>query len=122
MRYCERCGRRLARKRFNGRLEDLTLFMRKKFCSLRCANTRGNWGESLTARHRVSSRHRKPCCENCGTAPPNLKHLHVHHKNLDYHDNREENLTTLCMSCHMKMHRALERLTSRKPLGGSRCR
>src|SRR5574343_729640 len=108
--YCERCGVLLERKRYNGVLEDKAAFMRRKFCSLHCANLRGNWGKSLTARYRVSTRKRMPQCERCGMVPPDLKQLHVHHKNEDITDNRVKNLETLCASCHKLEHHRRKRV------------
>lgn len=101
MKPCSRCGEPLQRKRYNGVLEDRTAFARRKFCSLRCANTRGVWGQSLTAQHRVSSRLRKPHCESCGAKPSNSRLLHVHHRNGNWRDHRPENLQTLCIRCHL---------------------
>lgn len=31
-RHCSKCGRRLYRKRYNGRLEDRTAFLKRKTC------------------------------------------------------------------------------------------
>lgn len=98
---CLRCGSPLHRKRYNGTLEDRTSFARRKFCSLRCANTRGTWGQSLSAQHRVSQKFRKPHCESCGDRPANPRSLHVHHLNGNWHDHRPENLQTLCVRCHL---------------------
>lgn len=99
--HCDRCGSPLQRKRYNGVLEDRTAFSRRKFCSLRCANTRGVWGQSLTAQHRISARSRGPRCESCGVTPQNPRSLHVHHRNGDWKDHRPENLQTLCIRCHL---------------------
>ena len=42
-------------------------------------------------------------CQNCGrdfSTQPHL--LHVHHKNAEKYDNREQNLAVLCRDCHAK--------------------
>jgi hypothetical protein len=98
---CARCGCTLQRKRYGARLEDRTVYLRRRFCSSRCANTRGVWGQSSTAQHRVSQRFRKPHCESCGETPSNSRLLHVHHINGSWRDHRPENLLTLCIRCHL---------------------
>lgn len=102
---CERCGQTMSRKRFGERLEDISAFRKRRYCSLACANKRGNWGTSSTARHRVSSRTRKPTCEICDRAD----HLHVHHMDGNYHNNAPINLQTLCIACHMRHHKSQKR-------------
>lgn len=103
---CERCGETFERKRFNSAWEDMTRFRSRKYCSLRCANSRGIRSKSSGSQHRISLKWRKECCESCGTRPENLKHLHVHHINEDWMDHRPENLKTLCVGCHLKLHPA----------------
>lgn len=48
-------------------------------------------------------RHRKNACERCGSD----RFLVVHHINENRHDNRIENLETLCKSCHQRHHMTL---------------
>lgn len=36
IKYCQFCGRKLERKRFNGRLEDFGAFKKRKCCDLKC--------------------------------------------------------------------------------------
>lgn len=103
---CERCGSMMQRKRFNGTLEDFTAFQRRRFCSLSCANKRGNWGKSSTAKHRAANKMKLAACEACGR--PHEK-LHVHHKNEDFTDNSPQNLETLCPSCHKRRHVSAKR-------------
>ena len=100
--YCERCGKRLRRNRYGKTLEDMTRFKCRKFCSLRCANSRGIRSMSSTQQHKLSARFRKPRCELCGVVPPKSQ-LHVHHINKNWRDHRPENLQTLCIKCHLQI-------------------
>lgn len=95
--YCSRCGEKLERHRYGENLEDMTRFLSRKFCSLRCANSRGVNGQSSTQQHRISARFARKRCERCGSSD----HLHVHHKNRNWRDHRIENLETLCIRCHL---------------------
>jgi hypothetical protein len=47
----------------------------------------------------------KDSCERCGSTT----HLNCHHKDFNHNNNREENIQTLCRTCHMGTH-ALARL------------
>ena len=103
---CSTCGVRLSRKRFHGRLEDLTAYKARLFCSLSCANSRTKGGTSRKAYHAQARKQRKPNCEACGTQ----SRLQVHHVNEDWRDNRPENLQTLCVFCHQYWHGTHRRL------------
>lgn len=94
---CERCGSVFTRTRYGKTLEDRTRFLKRQFCSLHCANSRGIRGQSFTQQHQISAEFAKPQCESCG----GTGHLHVHHKNEDWKDHRLENLVTLCIRCHL---------------------
>jgi 5-methylcytosine-specific restriction endonuclease McrA len=48
--------------------------------------------------------HRAARCERCGHVPLLDRVLSVHHVNGDHHDNRPENLRTLCLNCHAEVH------------------
>ena len=98
---CEICGFSMQRKRFNGRLEDLSAFSRRKFCSLSCANSREKGGVSDTTYSRRAGKARKKACEKCGD--PHWR-LQVHHISEDRSDNTHQNLQTLCPSCHKLSH------------------
>ena len=103
---CESCGALLRRKRFNERLEDAGAFMKRRFCSLSCANSREKGGISLTTYHRRAGKTRKLGCENCGRFH---RKLHVHHLNEDPASNWMANLRTLCPSCHKLLHVQLKK-------------
>lgn len=101
--YCMTCGALLTRKRYANRLEDYGAFLRRKYCSLSCANTRPEKtpdGWRWTARKSCG-----PACEACGSKSK----LHVHHRNQDIKDNSPKNLQTLCGSCHAKHHHSIRR-------------
>ena len=100
---CECCGAGMLRKRYRGRLEDLSAFERRRFCSLTCANTRTDLtkhGFSWRAR-----KHLKTACEACG----HPYRLQAHHMNQDIRDNRPENIQTLCKHCHDFWHTTAKR-------------
>jgi hypothetical protein len=100
---CECCGAVMLRKRYRGRLEDMSAYERRRFCSLTCANTRTD----LT-KHGFSWRARKhltAACEACG----HPFRLQAHHMNQDIRDNRPENIQTLCKHCHDFWHTTAKR-------------
>jgi hypothetical protein len=102
--FCECCGTEMQRKRFNGRLEDLSVFMKRRFCSLSCANTRTDLtkhGYSWRAR-----KHLKKECEACGYA----RALQAHHIDQDKTHNEPENIQTLCKHCHDFWHTTEKRI------------
>ncbi len=91
-------------KVFNGRLEDLSAFHRRRFCSLTCANTR----RTPLTKHGYSYRARKHLgkeCEACGHS----KSLHAHHIDQDNANNSKENIQTLCKHCHNFWHTTQKR-------------
>jgi len=102
---CEHCGILLTRKMFNGRLEDATAFIRRKFCSLTCANSK----RTPLTKHGYSWRarkHLKMCCEACGWTTS----LHAHHIDQDISNNHPSNIQTLCKHCHDFWHTTAKRL------------
>jgi hypothetical protein len=98
VKFCEHCGKQLHRKRFNGRLEDYGVFLRRRFCDLSCGNSKAEVGKS--AHHWRARKHRKDVCQECGS-PANLD---VHHKDRNPANDDPSNLATLCESCHLKLH------------------
>lgn len=95
---CEICGLPLVRKRYNGRLEDRGVFLRRGRCNQACANSRAVVDDD-SYRWRAR-RSRKDACETCGSTV----RLHVHHVDGQPSNNSASNLRTLCASCHMRLH------------------
>jgi hypothetical protein len=103
-RVCEYCGKRFNRYRYQGRIEDRGAFMRRKFCSLPCANRRkqvGRQGWLWRAR-----RFRSKACGACGIRI----RLQVHHADGDITNLSPANLQTLCVWCHRFLHHTAARL------------
>jgi hypothetical protein len=102
---CKLCGIGFQRKTFNGRLEDLGVFKRRKYCSIRCAGIKerpGHWGTF----HWRARRHRGLSCEACGS----MELLHAHHVDGKPQNNEQENIQTLCVFCHNFLHATADRL------------
>jgi hypothetical protein len=100
--WCDYCGSRLERKRINGRLEDRSVFLRRRFCNLTCtglAHTNPN-PTTRTWYSRNQRLSRKPVCERCGTS----RLLGTHHLDGDPSNNSPSNRMTLCASCHTAWH------------------
>ena len=101
---CEACGAPMSRKRYGGQLEDLTVFSKRRFCSLSCANTK-----QVLTKHGYSWRarkHLKGSCECCGER----RQLQAHHVDQDKANNSPENIQTLCKWCHNFLHATAKRL------------
>lgn len=104
IKHCRKCRTRLERKDFNGTLEDLAAFRRRKFCDRTCMAA---WMEgrikkpSPQASRRQSAKAVGPSCELCGRTGCRL---HVHHKDQNPENNAPTNLQTLCGSCHRVSH------------------
>lgn len=111
---CKQCGEMMERHRFSsGRLQDLALFMKRKFCSKKCKD-QSLVKETLSSNHKGRWRSRaqkKECCEQCSSQ----NNLQVHHKDKDLMNNCSDNLQTLCASCHNTLH-----WKERKAIGQSR--
>ncbi len=101
IKFCLHCGIEMKRKRYNGRLEDRKMFLRRKYCSQDCSSIASR-KESVTTSgaYKRATLLKGSTCQNCGST----KNVGVHHKDRDIHNNSEENLLTLCASCHTKMH------------------
>lgn len=101
---CEHCGVALVRKMFGPTLEDRGAFLRRKFCSLTCANSKRGpltkHGYSWRAR-----KHLKTACEACG----HTRSLHAHHVDQNPANNGPSNIQTLCKHCHDFWHTTQKR-------------
>lgn len=101
---CKHCGILLTRKTFNGRLEDMGTFRRRKYCSLTCANSK----KTRLTKHGYSWRarkHLKEACEACGQTTS----LIAHHIDQDITNNAAKNIQTLCKHCHDFWHSTAKR-------------
>lgn len=96
--FCETCGKPMFRKRFGKRLEDRTRFLSRRNCSKSCGNTKSEVVKDTM--HWRARKHRAATCRDCGTTT----NLHVHHEDRNPANNHPSNLTTLCASCHLKLH------------------
>jgi hypothetical protein len=81
-------------------MEGFRDFMRRRFCSLSCANSRSKGGVSRNAYLYHARKLLGPRCECCGTK----EQRQAHHVNQDWTDNRPENVQTLCIFCHHFWH------------------
>lgn len=103
---CKSCGTKLSRKRFDGRLEDRTAFLRRKYCDQACM-ARGYVKDapSDSALLKRVTKYRATSCEACGS----LKHLGAHHIDQNLRNDSPENIQTLCASCHTTHHHRARR-------------
>jgi len=98
---CPTCGKKMERRRFNGRLEDLGAFNRRIYCDRACMAA-GMMKDSPTssALLKRATKHRGEKCEECGTT----ENLGIHHIDSNQANNNPSNLMTLCGSCHTSWH------------------
>ena len=109
--YCQFCGKKLERKRINGRLKDYNVFLKRKYCDIMCmrkgfvkkGHTNQNWREAHASAQKIVFliENRPKVCEICGAT----NNVDIHHKDGNHHNNTYENLMLVCRSCHMKLHR-----------------
>ena len=104
--HCERCGKKLKERVFARGRENIHAHLKRRFCSLTCANTRGRKGTSRTQVMLQARGALKKSCECCG----GNERLAIHHINENWRDNRSENLQTLCVYCHQQWHGLHKRL------------
>ena len=99
--FCEYCKKQFYRVRYPSKLQDLTNFKKRKFCSKLCMleqslqreKTRQWNGRKLQA-------FKKEKCATC----KGIHWLGVHHRDGNWKNNDMNNLITLCASCHSKLH------------------
>jgi len=98
-RVCVKCGKKFRRTRgTNGRLEKLSDFFKRKYCSAECYHAKDEITE-----HAYRERARKlrgRFCARCGST----ENLHAHHLDHDITNNDPENILTLCKDCHELIH------------------
>jgi len=111
--YCEYCGKKLERKRYNGKIEDMGAFKKRKYCNQECMRKafvmKGESKQRYSCAHHSAREivyvieKRPKICELCGST----KNVDVHHRDGNYKNNSSENLILVCRSCHMKLHRRI---------------
>ena len=104
LKYCKLCRTKLERRLFNGRLEDLGVFKKRKFCSLHCANTKVR-PEHWETYHWRARKYRGSSCEACGSTD----NLHAHHVDGNPKNSEAENIQILCIFCHGFLHATAHR-------------
>lgn len=111
IKYCQFCGKKLERKDYGRRLEDLGVFNRRKYCDADCMRKafvkQGDNGQKYSPAHHSARRilyniyGKERKCEICGSTT----NVDVHHIDGNFSNNNIDNLMLLCRSCHMKAHR-----------------
>lgn len=96
-RICNHCGTILTRRRFNGRLEDRGVFLRRVYCDRSCMAAAFLTDDPSST---YMARFLKESCETCGAT----RRLGVHHLDEDRTNNSPANLQTLCPACHTRLH------------------
>ena len=99
---CQQCGTILQRARMNGRLEDRTTFLRRRYCGRECMALamQKPTCNSISHSRMKAARAKAKACAHCGAK----ERLHVHHRDENPRNNEPSNLLTLCASCHKKSH------------------
>lgn len=116
--YCEYCGKQLERKRFNGRLEDFTVFKNRKYCNRECMkkdylkigdNHNQTYSNAHTTARKINELIlHKEVCELCGSEI----NLDIHHIDGNWQNNNLNNLMCLCRSCHTKYERNKDKINN----------
>ena len=120
-RYCKYCGKQLERKRYNGVLEDFTVFKKRKYCNRECMkrvflkigeNEQTYSNAHTTARKINELILHKEVCELCGSET----NLDIHHIDGNWRNNNLNNLMCLCRSCHTKYERNKDKIGDDEPM------
>lgn len=101
IKHCENCKKQFYRVYYGKRLQDLSSFKKRKFCSKLCQleyhlnreQTRQWIGRKLQS-------FKKNKCSIC----KGNHWLGVHHIDGNWQNNDIKNIVTLCASCHTKQH------------------
>lgn len=108
---CQNCKKEFKRSRFNRRLEDPARFSKRKFCTKACSGEfQRKDSPAIGAYRKRAMKFRGKTCEECGAKSD----LHAHHQDGDIANNCQENIRTLCASCHLKLHWKTGKKSSRK--------
>ena len=112
-----RCGAKLERKRYNGRLESFSVFLRRKHCSPQCAALQLSLraeNPSVRAARQFAARRCSGIknCQRCGVNGEQ-RLLETHHVDGDPMNNPVDgsNWRKLCVPCHRLEDSARRRLT-----------
>lgn len=70
----------------------------------KCRNNYSVGDFAIYDRARTRHRGNHDCCEACGRRYDSHVRFELHHKDLNRHNNTEENYQWLCVSCHKKAH------------------
>ena len=111
--HCCTCSARLRRKRIgiSERLEDMKIFLNRKYCNRKCMSVGKTKPIVLRGTYSKRARKfRKSNCELCGTT----ERLSIHHKDRNWSNNNLNNLQTLCASCHTLLHHAAGEICPKK--------
>jgi hypothetical protein len=79
--------------------------LRRKYCGLKC-QAAAQVKPGATHKQTMMSRarkHKSESCESCGA----VSRLHIHHCDHNIQNNSPENLATLCVLCHNRLHAGL---------------
>ena len=109
--YCSYCGKKMERKIYNSKLEDLGAFKRRKYCCWECMRkafvTKDASNQAWSGAHESARKivylieNREKVCEICGSKV----NVDIHHKDGNHQNNDSKNLMLVCRSCHNKLHR-----------------
>ena len=104
VKHCWFCAARLHRKVFaSGRLEDMGVFKKRKYCDQLCmAQGMVKQEVAKATHHHRARKNRKDKCERCGST----EKLHVHHRDDNWKNDDPSNHETVCQKCHGKEHGA----------------